>query len=229
MALVSISMSKPIRVIITGTTGMVGEGIMHQCLQHPAVEVVLIINRKPSGYSHPKLKEVVHTDFYNLLPIEDELVGYNACYFCLGISSIGVNKDDYYKTTYLLTIGVAQTLSALNTDMTFCYVSGAGTDSKAKGTGWAAVKGKTENDLMKLPFKQVFAFRPGFIKPIKGLTKTHSFYKYISWLYPVGRSLYPAGFTTLQELAAAMIKVTQDGYPTPVITGKDIIALGKIA
>ncbi|MDB5129747.1 nucleoside-diphosphate sugar epimerase [Mucilaginibacter sp.] len=111
--------------------------------------------------------------------------------------------------------------------MSFCYISGAGTNSKEKGTGWAAVKGKTENDLMKIPFKQVFAFRPGFIKPIKGLSKTHSYYKYINWLYPIGRALYPAGFTTLQELAQAMINITKQGYPTKVIEGKDIIILAK--
>lgn len=206
---------------------MVGEGVMHQCLQHPDVEAVLIINRKPSGYSHPKLKEIVHANFFDLSAIEDQLRGYNACYFCLGISSVGISKDDYYNTTYTLTLNVAQTLVKHNPGMTFCYISGAGTDSKEKGTGWAAVKGKTENDLMKLPFKQVFAFRPGFIKPIKGLSKTHSFYKYINWLYPIGRALYPAGFTTLQELAQAMINITKHGYPTKVIEGKDIITLAK--
>jgi uncharacterized protein YbjT (DUF2867 family) len=220
-------MNTPIRAIITGTTGMVGEGVMHQCLQHPDVEAVLIINRKPSGYLHPKLKEIVHANFFDLSAIEDQLSGYNACYFCLGISSVGISKDDYYKTTYTLTLNVAQTLVKQNPDMTFCYVSGAGTDSKEKGTGWAAVKGKTENDLMKLPFKQVFAFRPGFIKPIKGLSKTHSFYKYINWLYPIGRALYPAGFTTLQELAQAMINITKQGYPAKVMEGKDIITLAK--
>ena len=208
---------------------MVGEGVMHQCLQHPDVEAVLIINRKPSGYSHPKLTEIVHSDFFDLMPIEDQLEGYNACYFCLGISSVGVNKTDYYKTTYMLTINFAQTLVQYNPDMTFCYVSGAGTDIKEKGTGWAAVKGKTENDLMKLPFLQVFAFRPGFIKPIPGLSKTHSFYKYINWLFPVGRALYPTGFATLPEIAQAMITVTEQGYHTKVIEGKDIIALGKQA
>lgn len=206
---------------------MVGEGVMHQCLQHPDIESVLIINRKPSGYSHPKLKEIVHADFFDLMPIEDQLAGYNACYFCLGISSVGVSKEDFYKTTYMLTLNVAQTLVQYNPDMTFCYVSGAGTDSKEKGTGWAAVKGKTENDLMKLPFLQVYAFRPGFIKPIKGLTKTHGFYKYINWLFPVGRALYPAGFVTLQEVAQAMITVTGQGYHTKVIEGKDIITLGE--
>jgi hypothetical protein len=222
-------MNTPIRAIITGTTGMVGEGVMHQCLQHPDVEAVLIINRKPSGYKHPKLTEIVHADFFDLKPIEDRLGGYNACYFCLGISSVGVSKPDYYKTTYMLTMNVAQTLVQYNPDMTFCYVSGGGTDSKEKGTGWAAVKGKTENDLMKLPFLQVFAFRPGFIKPIPGLTKTNKYYKYISWLYPIGRALFPAGFTTLQEVAQAMITVTEQGYHTKVIEGKDIIALGKQA
>jgi uncharacterized protein YbjT (DUF2867 family) len=220
-------MNTPIRAIITGTTGMVGEGVMHQCLQHPDVEAVLIINRKPSGYSHPKLKEIVHANFFDLSAIEDLLNGYNACYFCLGISSVGISKEDYYKTTYTLTINVAQTLVKHNPDMTFCYISGAGTDSKEKGTGWAAVKGKTENDLMKLSFKQVFAFRPGFIKPIQGLSKTHNFYKYINWLYPIGRALYPAGFITLQELAQAMINITKQGYPTKVIEGKDIITLAK--
>ncbi len=220
---------KKIKAIITGATGMVGEGVMLQCLQNPDVEALLIINRKPSGYKHPKLTEIVHTDFYNLMPIEDQLVGYDACYFCLGISSVGLSNDDYYKTTYMLTLGVAQTLAALNPDMTFCYVSGAGTDSKEKGTGWAAVKGKTENDLMKLPFKQVFAFRPGFIKPIAGQTRVNKLFKFIAWMYPIGRAMFPGGFAQVKEIGEAMIKVTQDGYHTQVIEGKDIIALGKIA
>lgn len=220
-------MNTPIRVIITGTTGMVGEGVMHECLKHPNVEAVLIINRKPSGYTHPKLQEIVHADFFDLSAITNQLSGYNACYFCLGISSVGVSKDDYFKTTYTLTMHVAQTLVKQNTDMTFCYISGAGTDSKEKGTGWASIKGKTENDLMKLPFKQVFAFRPGFIKPIKGLTKTHDFYKYILWVFPIGRVLYPSGFCSLQELALAMIKVVKNGFPKKVVEGKDIIALAK--
>jgi hypothetical protein len=124
-------------------------------------------------------------------------------------------------------MNVAETLVKLNPDMTFCYISGAGTDSKEKGTGWAAVKGKTENDLMKLPFKQVYALRPGFIKPIEGLSNTHSYYKYINWLFPIGRALYPNGFCTLKELAAAMIHIVNQPYPKKVIEGKDIIALAK--
>ena len=222
--------SKKIRAIITGTTGMVGEGVLHECLLNPEVESVLVINRKPLGISHPKLIEVIHADFYDLSAIEGQLKGFNACFFCLGITSIGIDADTYYKTTYTLTMHVAKTLSRLNPEMTFCYISGAGTDSTEKGSSrWARVKGKTENDLMKLPFKQVFAFRPGFIKPIKGLPETHGFYKYINWVYPFGRLLYPNGFCTLQELAAAMTKVVNSGYPEKVITGKDIIKLSEVS
>ncbi|MDN5289475.1 MAG: dependent epimerase/dehydratase family protein [Mucilaginibacter sp.] len=221
------NMKTKIRAIVTGATGMVGEGLMHECLQHPDVEAVLVINRKASGVIHPKLREIVHTDFFDFSAIESELSGYNACYFCLGVTSVGKKADVFYRLTYTLTMHVAQTLSKLNTQMTFCYVSGAGTDSYEKGNGWAAVKGKTENDLMKLPFKQVFAFRPGFIKAIKGLSNTHNFYKYIGWLFPIGRALYPNGFVTLQELAAAMTYVTERGYSKQVIEGKDIISLAK--
>jgi hypothetical protein len=220
-------MKTGIRAIITGTTGMVGEGVMHECLQHPDVESVLVINRKVSGYKHPKLREIVHENFYDLSAIQNELSGYNACYFCLGISSVGISADAYYKITYTLSMYVAETLSKLNPEMTFCYVSGASTDSEEKGKGWAAVKGKTENDLMNLSFKQFFAFRPGFIKPIKGLTKTHTFYKYINWLFPIGRALYPQGFCTLSELALAMIHITSQGYSKKIIEGNDIILLAK--
>lgn len=222
-------MNSTIRAIITGTTGMVGEGVLHECLQDPQVEAVTIINRKDSGISHPKLTEIIQPDFYNLDAIAHQLQGFNACFFCLGISSVGVSKEDYYKTTYTLTLQVAGTLSRLNPDMTFCYVSGAGTDSSEQGSSnWAKVKGKTENDLMKLPFKQVYAFRPGFIKPTPGLSKTHGFYKYISWLFPLGRAIYPAGFVTMQELGRAMIHVLGLGDAKRVIEGKEIIALSKL-
>jgi uncharacterized protein YbjT (DUF2867 family) len=220
-------MKTGIKAIVTGATGMVGEGVMHECLQNPDVEQVLVINRKPSGVSHPKLKEIIHADFFDLSAISDKLTGYNACFFCLGVTSVGKKADEYYKLTYTLTMHVAETLVKLNPDMTFCYISGAGTDSKEKGNGWAAVKGKTENDLMKLPFKQVYALRPGFIKPIEGLSNTHSYYKYINWLFPIGRALYPNGFCTLKELAAAMIHIVNQPYPKKVIEGKDIIALAK--
>jgi nucleoside-diphosphate-sugar epimerase len=217
-----------IRVIITGTTGMVGEGVLHECLLHPDVEAVLIINRKSLGITHPKLKELIHEDFYNLAPIESALTDYNACFFCLGVSSVGMKEDAYYKVTYTLTMHVAGVLSRINKGMTFCYVSGAGTDGTEKGKiSWARVKGKTENDLAKLPFKKVYSFRPGFIQPTKGLTKTHNFYKYINWLFPIGRALYPKGFCTMKELGTAMINIVQKGYTTTVIEGKDIITLAR--
>jgi len=219
--------STTIRTILTGATGMVGEGVLYECLRHPDVEAVLVINRKPCGVNHPKLREVVHPDLFDLSAIEHQLSGYNACFFCLGVSSVGMGAEQYFQTTYSLTMQVAETLSKLNPDMSFCYVSGAGTDTSEKGRSrWARVKGKTENDLMRLPFRQVFAFRPGFIKPFPGLTRTHSLYKYINWLFPIGRALYPSGFCTMKELALAMIHVVNLDYGRKVIEGKDIIRLG---
>jgi hypothetical protein len=221
-------MEKGIRVIITGTTGMVGEGVLYECLNSPLVEAILIVNRKPLGVSHPKLKEIIHADFFDLSAIESQLSGYNACFFCLGISSVGVDADVYYKMTYTMTLYWGQLLSKLNNGMTFCYVSGASTDSTEKGRSrWARVKGKTENDLMKLPFKNVYAFRPGFIKPIKGLSNAHSFYKYILWMYPIGRAMFPNGFCTLTEIGQAMINSAEKGYSKKIIEGKDIIELAK--
>jgi uncharacterized protein YbjT (DUF2867 family) len=222
------NVNQKIRAIITGSTGMVGEGVLHECLQHPEVEAVLIINRKSSGVTHSKLKEIIHSNFFDFSSIESQLKGYNACFFCLGVSSIGLKENAYSNLTYTLTLHVAETLSKLNSGMTFCYVSGAGTDSSEKGRSmWARVKGKTENDLMKLPFKQAFAFRPGFIQPTKGLKNTLKVYRYINWLFPIGRALFPNGFCTLREIGLAMIYVVNKGYETKVIEGKDIITLAK--
>src|SRR5450759_1641309 len=141
-----------IRTIITGATGMVGEGVLKETLLHPDVEKVLVINRKSCGITHPKLTEILHPDFYDISPIADQLKNYNACFFCLGVSSVGLKEDAYYSLTYTLTMHVAEILAKQNPDMTFCYISGAGTDATEKGRmNWARVKGKTENDLMKLP------------------------------------------------------------------------------
>jgi hypothetical protein len=219
-------MEVKIKAIITGTTGMVGEGVLHECLADPRVETVLVLNRKPCGVVHAKLKEIIHQDFFDFSSIENQLSGYNACFFCLGVSSVGMKEDAYYKMTYTLTLYLAEILSRHNADMTFCYISGAGTDSSEKGRSmWARVKGKTENDLMKLPFRQALAFRPGFIKPIPGLKNTHKYYAYINWLYPIGRALYPGGFTTLKELSSAMINSVNANYGRKVLEGKDIIVL----
>jgi hypothetical protein len=217
-----------INAIITGVTGMVGEGVLNECLLHPNVENVLIINRRPCGIVHPKLKEIIHQDFYNFEPIKDQLKGYNAAFLCLGVTSVGKKEPEYYKLTYTLTLHFAELISEMNNEMTVCYVSGVGTDSTEKGKSmWARVKGKTENDLMKLPFKKVFPFRPGFIKPIVGMKNTHKFYKYITWLFPIGRALYPTGFCTLKEVGLAMINSVNLAEDRKIIEGKDIIELSK--
>lgn len=218
-----------IRAIITGVTGMVGEGVLHECLHSDDVEQVLILGRRPYGLVHPKVKEIVHADLYDLSALEDQLRGYNACYFCLGTSSVGMSEEDFTKITYTLTMHVATVLSRQNTDMTFCYVSGGGTDSTEKGrVMWARVKGRTENDLMKLPFKQVFNFRPGYMHPTPGLKNTLSYYKYLSWLYPVFKLFFPGFVTTLADLGRAMIQVTLRGYSKQHIEVRDIKILSKM-
>ena len=218
-----------IKVIITGATGMVGEGVLHESLQHEAVETVLVINRKPCGVNHPKLKEIIHADFFDFSPIEDKLAGYNACFFCLGVSSVGMKEPKYAHLTYDLTMHIAQTLSRINPGMTFCYISGAGTDSTEKGKSmWARVKGKTENDLAKLPFKKVYNFRPGIIQPTKGLKNTLSFYKYLGWLIPIIKSIAPKYVSTLREVGLAMIKAARKGYNKQVLEVTDIKALAAV-
>ncbi len=217
-----------LHVILTGATGMVGEGVLIEALRHPEVERVLVLTRRPSGMSHAKLKEIVVSDFYDLSNVEFELSGYNACLFCLGVSSIGMKEADYRHITYDLTMSVARTLSKLNPDMTFCYISGKGTDSTEHGRlMWARVKGKTENDLMKLPFKRVFAFRPGVLRATKGMKNTLKYYKYFAWLYPVLRILYPSGVSTLKELGLAMIHVSAYGYSESVLEVNDIVATAR--
>jgi uncharacterized protein YbjT (DUF2867 family) len=217
-----------IRAIITGATGMVGEGVLHECLIDPGVEAILVVNRKPCNIEHPKLREIVHADFFDLSPVGEQLKGYNACFFCLGTTSLGKSAEEYERLTYTLTMRAAETLAAVNTAMVFCYISGAGTDSTEKGRiAWARVKGKTENDLMKLPFKKVYAFRPGFLRPTPGLKNALGFYKYINFLYPLLRALMPNTVTTLRELGLAMINVVRTGYGKQVIEVRDILVLSR--
>ncbi len=216
------------KVIITGATGMVGEGVLHTCLNSPDVDSVLSVSRKPVGFENKKLKELITDDYFNLGGFEEILTGYDACFFCLGISSVGVDKKSYYRTTYELTMNFGRIISGLNKDMVMIYVSGAGTDGTEKGRlEWARVKGKTENDLMKLPFKRVYAYRPGFIKPIPGLKRAHKFYKYINWLYPAGKALFPESFNTLEEVGLSMINISGSNYEESVITGRDITRLAR--
>jgi uncharacterized protein YbjT (DUF2867 family) len=202
----TIDYSMKIKTIILGATGMVGEGVLHGCLKHPRVESILVINRRSCGVEHEKLTEIIHPDFFDLAPIETSLSGYNACYFCLGISAMGMKEEDYRHVTYDLTMNFARTLLKLNPQMTFCYISGTGTDSSESGRSmWARVKGKTENDLMNLPFKAAFMFRPGYIQPTRGLKNTYKMYKVLSPFYPVWKTLFPRYVCTLEQLALAMI------------------------
>jgi len=215
-----------IKAIIFGATGMVGEGVLHECLNHADVESVLIIGRKSCNMKHQKLKEILHNNFYDYSTIEDQLKGFNACYFCLGVSSVGKSEGDYTRITYDLTMATARVLSRLNPGMTFCYVSGAGTDSTEKGRSmWARVKGKTENDLTKLPFKAAYAFRPGYIKPIKGLKNAYTFSKVLGSFYPVLKALFPKYVCTLHDLGLAMIHATSVGYSQKILENKDIAQL----
>ena len=220
-----------LKVIITGVTGMVGEGVLFECLHHPEVERVLVITRKSCGYSHPKLTEIIHSDFLDISSLSDRLTGYNACYFCLGVTSLGKSEAEYARLTYTLTLNFATTLATLNPDMTFCYISGAGTDSTEKGrTMWARVKGKTENDLMKLPFRQVYNFRPGGIEPFLPLKPSQTYYKtykYLGWLFSLMKVIAPNLVITLKDLAAAMINASLTGYPKNILEMKDMKLLAK--
>ena len=213
-----------IKAIITGVTGMVGEGVLHECLLHPDVESVLVINRKPCGVKHEKLKEIIHKDFFDLSAIKDQLAGYNACYFCAGVSSLGKSEQDYKRITYELTLNFANTLLKNNPEMTFCYVSGVGTDSTEKGRSmWARIKGKTENDLFKLSFKSAYMFRPGYIQPTKELKNAYKIYKVLAPFYPVLKTLFPKYVVTLEQIGKAMINVAQYESGKKVLECVDIV------
>lgn len=217
-----------IRAIITGATGMVGEGVLHECLLHPDVESVLSISRRPCGMQHAKLKEILHQDFSDYSAIEQELAGYNAAFLCMGVSSVGMSEEKYRHLTYDLTLALARTLAKLNPDMTICYVSGMGTDSSEKGrTMWARVKGKTENDLMGLTLRSAYMFRPGFIRPTKGLSNTHAFYRVLSPFFPLATMLFPSSILTLREVGLAMINSVGSGPEKRVLEIRDIAALAR--
>jgi len=217
-----------VKAIITGATGMVGEGVLAEALIHPEVEKVLVINRKPCGVAHSKLTEILHTNFYDLSPIADQMKDYNACFFCLGVSSVGMKAEEYFSVTYTLTMHMAEILAKQNSDLTFCYVSGAGTDSSEQGRlNWARVKGKTENDLMKLPIKKVYAFRPGFMLPEKKAKNVSGFYSVFRIMYPILKGLFPNYVSTLKEVATGMINSVIKGYENPVLEVKDILELSR--
>jgi uncharacterized protein YbjT (DUF2867 family) len=217
------------RILLFGATGMIGHGVLRECLLAPDVEAVLTVGRTATGQRHAKLREIAHPDLFDLSAIEDDLTGYDACFFCLGVSSAGMNEADYRRLTYDLTLSVARTLSARNPDSTFVYVSGQGTDSTGAGrTMWARVKGQTENALLDLPLR-AYMFRPGYIQPMHGAksrTRLYSaIYAVLKPLYPLVRRLAPGSVTTTEQMARAMLRVARSGAPTRILAPRDINAL----
>lgn len=214
-----------IKIILTGATGMVGEGVLLECLENPNISEVLSVSRKPSGKTHAKLKEYLVPDFLGIDINNENLKGYDACFFCAGISSVGMNEEDYTKITYDTTLHFAKVLLNLNPEMVFNYVSGAHTDKTESGKlMWARVKGKTENDLKKLGFKDAYNFRPGFMKPVDGQINVKWFFKPVIWLFPI---LLPSKSLTLHEVGRAMINAVQKGYSTSILEIQDIKNLAK--
>lgn len=213
-------------VIVFGATGMVGAGVLIECLEDPRVRSILVIGRHSVGISHPKLRELIRSDFFDYSNARADLSGYDACFFCLGVSSPGMSEPAYHRLTYELTMAAAEALVAVNPGITFCYVSGEGTDSTERGRFmWARVKGKTENHLLRLPFK-AFMFRPGYIHPLKGVrSKTRLYQTFIhlfGLLYPVLRRLAPRHVTTTENVGRAMIAVAAAGYSRRVLENSDI-------
>jgi uncharacterized protein YbjT (DUF2867 family) len=216
-----------VKVVLFGATGMVGQGVLRECLLDPDVDSVLAVVRNASLPQHDKLREIVHQDASDLAAIEDRLSGYDACFFCLGVSSVGMKEEAYRLVTYDLTVSVAKTLAKLNPTMTFIYVSGAGTDSTERGRSmWAREKGRTENALLQMPFKAVFLFRPAYIQPLHGIrTKTRWYgaaYALMKPLYPFLKMLFPNYMTTTECVGRAMLNVTKRGFPNPVLENRDI-------
>jgi len=214
-------------VLLFGATGMVGQGVLRECLLDPDVQRVLSIVRSPAGRNDSKLRELVHKDFLDFSPVANQLSGYDACFFCLGVSSAGMTEEDYRRVTYGFTLAAARLLAALNPQMTFIYVSGLGTDSSEHGRGmWARVKGKTENDLLRLPFKAAFMFRPGAIVPMHGIKSRTTIYR-ISYvvlgpLLPVLRALFPKSIATTEQIGRAMLKLAKHGYSKSILEPADI-------
>jgi hypothetical protein len=215
------------RIIITGATGMVGEGILLESLKLPQVTEILSVSRKFCGIAHPKLKEYIVTDFLSLDLNNERLKGYDACFFCAGISSVGISEEEYRRITYDTTLHFAKALNP-NPQLSFIYVSGGGTDSTEKSRmAWARIKGKTENDLMKLPFKQAFGYRIGFMVASPGQKKVLKYYRYFSWLIPVLKVVAPNIITTMREVALSMVYAAQNGYHKNVIEVKDIKVMAE--
>jgi uncharacterized protein YbjT (DUF2867 family) len=220
------------KIILFGATGMIGQGVLRECLLASDVELVETVGRRSTGAKHPKVREVVHREMRNYAAIETQLTGFDACFFCLGVSSAGMSEADYERVTYGVTLAAAETLARLNPGMTFVYVSGQGTDSTERGRiGWARIKGKTENALMRLRFKAAYMFRPGIIQPLHGVKSKTGWYRMIyavttPLLTPL-RKLLPAYILTTEQLGRAMLEVTRHGAPKKILESGDIARLAR--
>ena len=215
------------KILLFGATGMIGQGVLRECLLDPQVTDILSVGRSPSGRTHPKLRDILHQDFFDFSAIEGELSGLDACFFCLGITSAGLTEEAYHRVTHDLTLAAARTLSRLNPGMTFIYVSGAGTDSTGRGrVMWARVKGQTENALLRLPFRAVYLFRPGLIQPLHGITSSTRLYRILyrvmGPVLPLLKAVWPDSLTTTEQLGKAMIHATLRGAPKAVLETVDI-------
>jgi len=215
------------KVLLFGATGMIGQGVLRECLLDPEVTQVVAILRRPSGQTHPKLKEVLHQDYLDYTAIEGHLAGLDACCFCLGVTSAGLDEAAYQRITQDVTLAAASTLSRLNPQMVFSYVSGVGTDSTGQGrVMWARVKGRTENALLQVPFKAVYLFRPGIIQPLHGITSRTRLYRVIyalfAPLFPLLKRIAPDSFTTTEQLGRAMLRAALNGAPKAVLETADI-------
>jgi uncharacterized protein YbjT (DUF2867 family) len=216
------------KVIITGATGMVGEGVMLACVENPAVDEILLVSRRAYGATPPKTKELIVPNFLRIEEAAGQLSGYDACFFCAGVSSVGKSEAEYTRITYDTTLRVARTLVALNPSMVFIYISGAFTDSSEKGrVMWARVKGRTENALEKAGFRAAYNFRPGFMKPMPSQRYVQPGYKWIGWLYPILRAILPNLVSTLHDVGLAMIACVARGYSKPILEIKDINRLAR--
>jgi uncharacterized protein YbjT (DUF2867 family) len=217
-------------VLIFGATGMVGQGVLRECLLDPDVHLVQTIGRSATGLEHAKLREIAHQNMTSYASLDDQLSGFDACFFCLGISSSGMKEAEYDHVTYDIALAAAETLSRLNPQMTFIYVSGAGTDSSEHGRiMWARVKGRTENALLRLPFKAAYMFRPGFIEPLHGIrSKTPAYritYLLTAPFIPLLRRVFPNFILTTEQIGLAMLSVAKHGAPKRILESKDIRAI----
>ena len=220
------------KVILFGATGMVGQGVLRECLRDPDVESVLAIGRGTTGQQHAKLREILHEDFADFSAIEGQLAGYDACFFCLGISASGMKEEDYRHITYDFTMAAAEALVRVSPGMTFIFVSGAGTDSTERGRWmWARVKGKTENALLQLPFKSSYMFRPGFIQPRHGIVSKTRLYRFLYAImgpfFPLWRRFFPKYVITTEDVGRSMIQVAEHGAGKRVLENHDLNALSR--